>query len=227
MADLQIIYKGRSRPVLDIIQDIEWDIVHGNRESARDGLNALQNAALQTDNILLREECLRLYAMLDSEQPSRTVDVGQPASSAGNLPPKQQPPELTEEQEKMFFRLAMIGIMDVKTEGTEKWLFSQKSLWKAPFRFAVDIGLTIEGENAYSKFEELAHEQHLDDPSVCRIPFSKSSIEDITQPRYEQFLQPSYTWTTEGLSGKTLGVARKMIAVKNLLKKRLEDMGVC
>ena len=227
MADMpEVNYKGRMRPAIDVISDVEWDINHGNRDSAREGLTALQHAALETDNTFLRAACSHLYAMLDNDLPPRSADVEQLAASPANLPTP-QPVKLTEEQELQFFRLAMRRVMNLKWKDTDKWVFNSKSLWKAPFRYAVDIGLLPNSDNEYAEFDKLAKKLGFNNPEVFRIPFSKSSIEDITQQHYAQFLKPAHSWTTEGLTGNSLSFAINMITVKNELKKRLEKFSVC
>ena len=252
MADLpKVYYKGRWRPADDLISDIEWDISHGNRDSASDEISALQHTAVQTGDKFLQGAGMRLYAMLNIDLPPRSADEGRSAASPANLlttsSPGQQPRytgvdqpaaspanlpapathEIFIEQKLLYFRIAMLQVVKLTREGTGKLLFYNGSLWKAPFRLAVDIGLLAEGKNSYAEFDKIAQQLGFDDQKEFTFPFSKDYIKDITKDSYKRYLDLTCKWTTDGLKGKQLYFAESMIAVKDELQMRLTSMGAC
>ncbi len=124
-------------------------------------------------------------------------------------------------------REAVREVMELQNGGSGAWTFTSGSLWKAVFRIFQEKGLCPKGTAEYSEFEKLAVELGFDLADTCRIPFTKSYIEDISKEQYKQFRETPSAWSANGLTGRSLSFAKSMIAVKDELLKRLEAMGVC
>ena len=116
--------------------------------------------------------------------------------------------EITWEDEKQCFKAAVLHVMEMKKH-TGEYLFEKPTQWKAVYRFAVDNGIMYDVEDPkepkekstpqYALFEAFAKELQLDVNPPTRLPFTKSSINDINKEYYIRY-NTSYPWSHDGIT---------------------------
>jgi hypothetical protein len=131
------------------------------------------------------------------------------AKTLGNSQVKHKKNKIdTWEEEKLCFKNAVLGVMAEKKK-SGNYLFNKNTHWKAVYRVAIDCGIMYDLDDPnepqdkstpqYARFENLAHELHLDVNPPTRIPFTKNAIDDITKKSFVRYNEP-YPWPKDGLT---------------------------
>ena len=141
--------------------------------------------------------------------------------------------EITWDEEKHCFKAAVLHVMEQKKEDGG-YLFEKNMQWKAVYRFAVDIAIMYDVEDPrepedsstpqYKIFEDFAHELQFDVNPPTRLPFTKSSIDNLSKKNYVRY-NIRYPWSQDGITdNRSFILYTELEDVYKALEEKFNDL---
>ena len=106
--------------------------------------------------------------------------------------------DLTWEDEKQFFKNAVLSVMKQK-KGDGSFLFEKSTQWIAVYRFAVDKGIMYDIEDPRAPEDYSTPQYAVFEKFTQELPFKKNYIDSIKKENYVRY-NTRYPWSKDGIT---------------------------